>query len=206
MLLVGHYWRKSGGPPVWAHATGTYVRYYSGEGTQVTPLIQDIHSSKVYYDPPFIYMMDTRDFGEGMTPERKAERAVVESVINFVFLSTGRLVRTLDLENPDMLGNFRLACKNFYQHRVTNATADRALNEQLLEIKAENEAVQELGERFEAIGGDAGFEHGRRNLDMVIPAKRTFVDLSDDGSDTLTQGEYNNPPIQQRLADHFSRL
>jgi hypothetical protein len=74
MLLVGHYWRKSGGPPVWAHATGTYVRYCSGDGTQVTPLIQDIHTSKVYNDPPFSYMMGTRDFGEGMTPERKAER------------------------------------------------------------------------------------------------------------------------------------
>jgi hypothetical protein len=107
MLLIDHYWRKSGGPPVWTHATGAYVRYCSGEGTQVTPLIQDIHTSKIYYDQPFSYVMGTRDFGEGMTAERKAERAVVESVVNFVFLTTGRLVLTLDLETLTCWGTSR---------------------------------------------------------------------------------------------------
>lgn len=53
MLLVGHYARRSGGPSVWALATGTCVRYYHGDATKVGPLTQDIHTSKIYYDPPF---------------------------------------------------------------------------------------------------------------------------------------------------------
>jgi hypothetical protein len=105
-----------------------------------------------------------------------------------------------------MLGNFKIACRNFYRHRMTNVTVDHALHKQLRQIKEENAAVQELPKRSEATEGTAGLEHGSRNPGLVIPAKRTFIDLSDDGSDTLTQGEYNNPPTQQRLADHCNWL
>ncbi|KAF1943064.1 hypothetical protein EJ02DRAFT_321962, partial [Clathrospora elynae] len=132
MLLIGHYHRTSGGPSVWAHATGTYIRYYSGAGIEVTPLVQDIHTSRVYYDPPFSLMggaQNSSNTGRGMNDDRKRERAVVESAINVIFLMTGRLMRTMDLENPDLLRNFRTACKNFDRHLRMNTAADRALHE-----------------------------------------------------------------------------
>jgi hypothetical protein len=194
MLLVGHYGRKSGGPPVWAHATGTYIRYYSGAGIQVTPLIQDIHSSRVYYDPPFSFMGGAPEFSNlrpRMTPERKLERAMVESVVNFIFLKSGRLVQALDLDNPDMLGNFKRACKNFARHRRTNGTANRALHEQLFKINADNAAVQQQGQRLAAIEGDLGLAYRDRNPTAVVPAKRSIADLAEDASNILPQGEQN---------------
>ena len=56
MLLVSHHTFKSGGPPVWAEATGERVRDYSGMGVQVTPLIYDVCSSKVYHDPGDLFV------------------------------------------------------------------------------------------------------------------------------------------------------
>jgi hypothetical protein len=130
----------------------------------------------------------------------------VESVINFVFLTTGRLIRTLDLENPDMLGNFKIACRNFYRHRMTNVTVDHTLHEQLREIKEENEAVQEEGVRLRSIRNSAGLAYHNISPEPVVPAKRSFVDLSNDDSEVLLQGMYHSFPIQKSLADHRTRL
>jgi hypothetical protein len=120
MLLVGHYSRKSGGPPVWAHADGTCIRHYSGAGVEVRPLVQDIHTSRVYYDPPFCYMGGAQyssGRNRGMNPERKHERTLVEAVINFIFLNSGRLAHVSDWENKNMLGSFKNACRIFARHR-----------------------------------------------------------------------------------------
>ncbi|KAI4952305.1 hypothetical protein J4E91_003767 [Alternaria rosae] len=177
MLLVGHYWRRSGGPPVWAHTTGTHIRYYSGEGIQVNPLIQDIHSSKVYYETPFNAMSGVHDSSNTkprMTIERKLERALVESVINFIFLKKGQLIRALDLESPDMLGSFRLACINFAQHQKMPRTDTRSLDEELLDIQAENAAVQEQAQFIGGYGGGNGLAFRSGSSAFTMPAKRSF--------------------------------
>ncbi|XP_014556830.1 hypothetical protein COCVIDRAFT_26461 [Bipolaris victoriae FI3] len=128
MVLVGHYARKSGGPPVWAQATGDGIRYHKGTGFLVEPLILDIHCGKVYYEPPFSYIGGTiknSDTPRGMTQERKFQRAVVESAIHFVFLLSGRLNQTLDITNPDLLGHFKIALVNLLQNRKAHEAADR---------------------------------------------------------------------------------
>jgi hypothetical protein len=131
MLLVDHYSRKSGGPPVWAHADGAYIRYYSGNGLEVTPLVKDIHSFRVYYDPPFRYMGGAEFFSNqnrpGMNLERMHERALVKAIINFIFLSSGRLQQVSDLENTNVLGNFKSACRIFARHRKTDKSVETAL-------------------------------------------------------------------------------
>ncbi|KAH6614291.1 hypothetical protein C7974DRAFT_272392, partial [Boeremia exigua] len=117
MLLVGHYARRSGGPSVWALATGYCVRYYRGETTKVAPLTQDIHTSKIYYDPPLKYMGGYKASSDprpnGMSPARRVERDVVEAAIHFLFLLSNRLETTFNLPNPKLLSNFRTACRNY---------------------------------------------------------------------------------------------
>ncbi|CAN9192930.1 unnamed protein product [Alternaria sp. RS040] len=141
MLLVGHYSRKSGGPPVWARATGERVCYYLGAGTQVNPLVQDIHSSKVYYDPPFSIIGGSQDYSNarpGMNPERKLERAVVESAINLIFLASGRLEKVFDVVNPDLLALIKRA--RLFDHFSSYETEMRAeLEHEMLDLRAQLE-------------------------------------------------------------------
>lgn len=209
MLLVGHYWRKSGGPPVWAHATGTHIRYCSGEGIQVNPLIQDIHSSKVYYGTPFNAMSGVHDSSNTkprMTIERKLERALVESVINFIFLKKGQLIRALDLESPDMLRSFRLAYINFAQHQKMPRTDTRSLDEELLDIQAENAAVQEQAQFIGGYGGGNGLAFRSGSSAFTMPAKRSFVDLTDSASDDASQGAWTTHLISNKQLTWQCRL
>ncbi|KAI4709688.1 hypothetical protein J4E89_005704 [Alternaria sp. Ai002NY15] len=210
MLLVGHYWRKRGGTPVWAHATGTHIRYYSGEGIQVNPLIQDTQSSKVYYGTPFNAMSgvhDTSNTKPRMTTERKLERALVESVINFIFLKEGQLVCALDLESPDMLGSFRLACRNFAQHQKMPRSDTRSLDEELLGIQAENAAVQEQAQFIQGYSGGNGLAFRSGTSAFKIPAKRSFVDLTDSASDDASQGSNKRlSPSGSAVANHEAEI
>ncbi|CAN9193083.1 unnamed protein product [Alternaria alternata] len=190
MLLVGHYWRKNGGPPVWAHATGTQIRYYSGEGVQVNPLILDNYGFRVYYDDPFNAMSGIHNSSNSksrMIPERRLERALVESVINFIFLAKGQLVHALDLESPDMLGSFRLACRNFAQHRKMPKILGGSLDEQLLEIEAENATIQEQIQYAGQNGRNDGLGLWDKEPTSTVPAKRSLTDLADSTSDVSSQ-------------------
>jgi hypothetical protein len=192
MLLVGHYWTRSSGPPVWAHATGTQIRYYSGEGVQVNPLILDNYGFRVYYDNPFNAMSGVHNSSNSksrMIPERKLERALVESVINFIFLAKGQLVHALDLESPDMLGSFRLACRNFAQHRKKPKIAGESLDKQLLDIEAENATIQEQAQYAGHNGGSDELVLQDKEPTSTVPAKRSFADLADSTSDDSSQSE-----------------
>jgi len=195
MLLVGHYSRKAGGPPVWACATGEKICYYSGPGKQVTPLTQDIHSSKVYYDPPFSYIGGSHDYSSqkpGMNPERKLERAVVDSAINFIFLLSGRLEQVFDLVNPDILGHFRLACTNLVRHYEPHA--GNASHEQASESTV---SASPTDGRLHSHGPIAFAEptlqlaHHSKSTASPSLGKRQFVDLSDDRTGDLQCGEYS---------------
>lgn len=195
MLLVGHYSRKSGGPPVWVRATGERVCYYSGAGTQVNLLVQDIHSSKVYYDPPFSIIGGLQDYSNlrpGMNPERKLERAVVESAINFIFLASGRLEKVFDVVNPDILGHFKLACANLNRHRKPLHNTGDALYEKDSEDAAlipEASVIPRRADSTVSLG-----PHGQLHSKDLVPIdsrKRRFVDLSRDLTNSLSQGNYN---------------
>jgi hypothetical protein len=197
MLLVGHYSRKSGGPPVWAHATGEKICYYSGAGTQVTPLVQDIHSSKVYYDSPFSYIGGSQDYSSlkpGMNPERKRERATVDSAINFIFLMSGRLEEVCDLVNPDILGSFRLACVNLVRYQKPSHTTGDSLCEQDAEDEASASATSRRLHYIQPIAsGDTDFQsaHHSKSPVSIDSRKRQFVDLSDDPTNYLPRRKHD---------------
>jgi len=195
MLLVGHDTFKSGGPPVWAEATGERVRYYSGTGVQVTPLIHDVRSSKVYYDPPFSYIggaLDYKNTRPGMSSERKLERAVTEAAINFIFLKTGRLEQVMDSVNPDILSSFRQACRNFSLHQRSRDNADNTEFDQ----RSENGSATLVPSRgLHPIVLPSSTERNvqlavrDRNPAPLVLCKRQFAELNDDLTDDLPRSK-----------------
>lgn len=197
MLLVGHYSRKSGGPQVWAYATGENICYYSGAGTQVTPLVQDIHSSKVYYDPPFSYIGGSLDYNclkSGMNPERKLERTIVDSAINFMFFMSGRLEQVLDLVNPDILDNFRQACANLVRHQKPLHVTGHALNVQYSEGEASVSGANghlHPNNRIAAIEPSARLAHYNKDPASANLRKRQIVDISDDPTSDHSRRKYS---------------
>lgn len=196
MVLVGHYARKSGGPPVWAQATGDGIRYHKGTGFLVEPLILDIHCGKVYYDPPFSYIGGTiknSDTPRGMTQERKFQRAVVESAIHFVFLLSGRLNQTLDITNLDLLGHFKIALVNLLQNRKAHEAADRTPTKRSPTRVEETAITKNEARPFkvsETNYRNLTFQIIRRPLPPIIAASlnRRVIDLTRDVPGSSPQG------------------
>jgi hypothetical protein len=196
MLFVGHYSRRFSGPPVWTYATGEKICYYSGRGNQVILLALDTDSSKVYYDPPFSYIGGSQEYSNmrpGVNTERRLERAVVESAINFVFLMTGRLEAVLDLVNPDLLCNFRLACANLQRHQKLPHTTGSALYEQDSENGVSAPAANarpHQSERTKSVESNDRFADHSRSSGSISLRKRQVVDRSDDLVDDPTRCMY----------------
>jgi hypothetical protein len=196
MVLVGHYSRRSGGPPVWAQATGEEIRYHQGTGIQVKPLLLDIHSSKVYYDPPFSHMggtVNNSDARPGMTQERKLERAIVESVIQFVFLMSSRLNHTLDRRNPDLLGSFRFALKNFFRYREAHQATHHFNNETSIFVAGSTIAPSganpvQIVERSHENCTPKPSQRPQPPT-ALVPRKRTFIDLTRTASESSSEGK-----------------
>ncbi|KAJ8118738.1 hypothetical protein OPT61_g339 [Boeremia exigua] len=170
MLLVGHYARRSGGPSVWALATGTCVRYHHGETSRVVPLTQDIHTSKIYYDLPVKsmggYKTSSDSRPNGMSPARRVERDIVEAMIHFLFLLTGRLERTFNLPNPDLLSNFKSACRNYRRETTRSRAASVALMEECEAIEAHNLSRQTVAQQSPDAWGQS--ESDRNEEDAVL--------------------------------------
>jgi hypothetical protein len=111
VLLVGHYYKRDGGPAVWAQATVTGVRYFSGKAREKCCfLIPEMHVSRIYFDQPYNSIIGTSE-EKSRISGRKPEHFVVETVINVLFLLTGRLEQVSNPYKTDMLGNFRYVCK-----------------------------------------------------------------------------------------------
>lgn len=110
VLPVGHYHRRQGGPPVWAQATSTGVRYYQGKGAEsvITPIPEE-HVTRIYYSAPYSSIIGPQE-GRGRTASRKAGHYFVETIINVLFLLTGRLEKVSNSGKTDMLSNFRYVC------------------------------------------------------------------------------------------------
>lgn len=120
-----------------------------------------------------------------MTSERLFERTVVEAAINFVFLSTGRLENVLDLVNPDLLGNFKTACKNYM--RISKAS-NRNRSAQL-EQDLESQAVLLVRGKRKRVDGPGRSEELVQRKEKANSSKLTVVDLTGDGSDEGLKSE-----------------
>lgn len=82
-----------------------------------------------------------------MSPERRVERDIVEAAIHFLFLLTSRLEQTFNLSNPDLLANFKLACRNYAKETTRSRAASVALMEECQAIEARNLGRQSRPQR-----------------------------------------------------------
>ncbi|KAH6882854.1 hypothetical protein BKA58DRAFT_464762 [Alternaria rosae] len=208
MVRVGHYSFKSGGPPVWAEATGERIRYYSGAGVQVTPLVHNVHSSKVYYDPPFSHIGGGLDYSSvkpGMSSERRLERAIVEAVVNFSFLKSGRLEQVSDMVNLDILSSFRQACRNFGLYQRSRDNADNADYHRSL---GNGPSTPVSSRRLCPFVAPPSTERNGQlavcdgNLGSLVLRKRQFAGLNDDLTGDLQRDSNKRPRL---LEDSINR-
>lgn len=111
-LLVGSYHVRQGGPLVWAQATAIGIRYFSGKETDAICMpISEKHVNRIYYSSPYSPTFETQD-GRSRTAGREAVQYFAETIINVLFLLTGRLQRVGNPGKTDMLSNFRYVCVN----------------------------------------------------------------------------------------------
>lgn len=111
-LLVGHYHKRQGGPQVWAQATSTGIRYFSGKPIEsvVVPIPKQ-HVSRIYYGTPYNAVLVAQE-GGSRPAGRKAGHYFVETIINILFLLAGQIEQVSNPGRTDMLGNFRYVCMN----------------------------------------------------------------------------------------------
>ncbi|KAF3033191.1 hypothetical protein E8E12_002990 [Didymella heteroderae] len=114
-LLVGHYHTRQGGPQVWAQATPSGVRYFSGKPNESLCVpVPEQHVSRIYYGAPYNVVHVAQE-GGSRTAGRKAGHYFVETIINVLFLLAGQIEQVSNPGQTDMLGNFRYVCMNFVQ-------------------------------------------------------------------------------------------
>ena len=115
MVRIGHYYHRSGGQTIWAHSTGNSISYYRGDSSEVTLLVDKYEKSRIYYDPPFSTMVGPEETSQTRTVvhrTRQRQRFVVETMVDFAYLLTGRLERVKRRIDTDMLSNLSVACDN----------------------------------------------------------------------------------------------
>jgi hypothetical protein len=129
-----------------------------------------------------------------MNPERKLERAIVDSAINFIFLMSGRLEQVLDLVNPDILGNFRQACANLVRHQKPLHVTGHALYDQYSEGEASVSGADghlHPNDRIAAIEPSVQLAHYNKNPASANLRKRQIVDISDDPTSDHSRRKYS---------------
>jgi hypothetical protein len=123
LLHLGRYFFRENGPQAWAQALTPGITYYSGQSYRVCKLILQQHLAKIYYDYPFDRLFNM----EGKNTYYRTDRyepilairdSVIETVIVFAFLYTGRLYLIDTFKSADMLSNFKIACANFHKNAV----------------------------------------------------------------------------------------
>ncbi|KZM24025.1 uncharacterized protein EKO05_0009329 [Ascochyta rabiei] len=110
VLLVGHYRARKGGPPVWAQATETCVKYYQGKMGDIlcTPIPEE-HVTRIYYFATYSSVVGTQ-VAKSRVAGRRAEHYFAETIFSVLFLLTGRLEQVSNPGKTDMLSNFKYVC------------------------------------------------------------------------------------------------
>ncbi|KAF3003441.1 hypothetical protein E8E13_002190 [Curvularia kusanoi] len=110
-LLVGTYNTRQSATAVWAQASDTGVRYYSGRSTEtICYVVSEMQISRVYFQEPYSSITGNQR-EKSRTMGRKPGHLVAETVINAMFLLTGRLDKVSNPYKSDMLSNFQRFCK-----------------------------------------------------------------------------------------------
>ena len=119
LLYVGRWYAKSGDSQTWALATTNGINYYSGKHGRVCIPVQHFHRTRIYHDYPFDRMFVTQGLHATRDQTHSVKESVVEAVINFAFLLTGRIdyVKIENKAGAEMLSKFKFACTNLHRPR-----------------------------------------------------------------------------------------
>jgi hypothetical protein len=114
-----------------------------------------------------------------MNAARQYEKAVFETVVNFIFLLTGRFAQAYNPTGMDMLGNLKFACMSLASNLKAKDDTKRALSESLHAMEAESESSSEdyMGAAGNAV---APVKHSRSSSPAVTnPNKCAHMDSHD---------------------------
>jgi hypothetical protein len=128
MFLVGHYFYREDGPPVWARSDGNRVYYYCGRENLVQPITEE-YKSRIYWDQPFDFIAGSQD-EDGMTLGRQLGQKLVETVLHFLFLRSGVIAALDNRQRMDRLRYFEIACLDFEPNRQAKEAAEHIKIEQ----------------------------------------------------------------------------
>lgn len=200
VLLVGHYHRREGGPAVWAQATATGVRYYSCRTREKwCYVIPEMQVSRIYFDQPYNCIIGTPEQTSRMSG-RKPGHFVVETVINVLFLLTGRLEQVSNPYKTDMLGNFRHVCKL----AASMATSQDAVATVATGPTQQDEEVQEVS--IQRVRKKR--KRASRDRSPSIKQEESGTDIDDRPSQTQHGVIHHTPshtPMPYRLASNTPR-
>jgi hypothetical protein len=131
MLLLGRYhYTQRGSALAWAYATTSGISYYSGKAGRVCKIVPPRFQTRIYHDHPFDLMFTLQGpNSHGHDPTQMVKECVIETMINFAFLRTGRIDHVDNVKGMDMLTNFRFACLNFCMNSGLARVAEPSLLE-----------------------------------------------------------------------------
>jgi hypothetical protein len=194
LLYVGK-WHSSitriDGPTAWTLSNKEGIKYYAGpHGRVLLPVLQ---RGRMYHDYPF----DLLSRSEGLDSSRRGydrtlevKEAVIEPVIKFAFLLTGRSKYVDNLTGTDMLSNFRFACMNL--HKNTRKTKDAKSSIPELSQPVEIAMVLPERQRNRTRREERACVETQSST-ALVSRKRARVGLDDEEHDSLAPCKYLLP-------------
>jgi hypothetical protein len=177
MLLIGQYYQKRGGSPLWTYTDGLHVQYYRGNSNEVCKRVSEGQKSRMYFSEHFCLMGLTK--GSTKTKQDndqalKSENEVLETVVHFAFLLTGRITVVRTPRGTDMLQNLKLACMTFEE----KCKAEEVANDPASEEEEEKQQQLEMSTRSGAVLRNVS-QHVAREASVALsmPDQRTIADF-----------------------------
>ncbi|KAH7088797.1 hypothetical protein FB567DRAFT_318310 [Paraphoma chrysanthemicola] len=142
LLHIGKYhFSAEGAPAAWAHVTSAGITYYTNKPGHVCYRIPTQSMSRIYYGRPFDLMFPaegSQRTSRDSDPTQTIKAVVIESIINFAYLITGRLPYIRNVKGRDILEDFKFACLSFYRANGLSIKAEHTPLEQFLVDKEAN--------------------------------------------------------------------
>jgi len=132
-------------------------------------------------------------------PTQMVKESVIETVINFAFLLTGRLEYVDNVKGMDMLTNFKFACLNFCKNSGTRKIAEFSLLEQ---SHASDGSGYLAGTQRQSQQALHEALVSRTTTDQTMPSHGAHAG-NDVLTESATQRKYYQFPPSVHPSDHF---
>ncbi|KAH7069111.1 hypothetical protein BKA63DRAFT_580975 [Paraphoma chrysanthemicola] len=178
LLHIGNYHFSTEGAPVaWAHVTSAGITYYNNKPGHVSNRIPRHSVSRIYYGRPFDLMFpaeDTQRTSRDSESTQAVKAVVIESMINFAYLFTGRLPYIRNVKARDILEDFKFACLSFHRTKGLSIKAEHTPLEQFL-VDKEADSVRTAQHKPRRVPAKTRVRT-KSESSRVVPAKRARFD------------------------------